>query len=297
MDKVKILIDTDLGDDVDDSAALLLALNCPQFEILGITTVFKDTVKRARMVRDLLRIGGRADIPVCAGNGRALLERRFDEKEPPIQYGLLDGQPEEEENGGLRAEDFILETVRKHPDVVIVEMGCMTNLALAFVKEPKLMAQMKIIAMGGAFLNSKPEWNIICDPEAAAIVLESSENMIMMGLDVTRYLRIEENRLEQWRRRNTEAMNYYLRGVEMFREATGFPVTLHDVLLLAYLIDPAVVTLKQGDFLVELSGTMTRGTMVDQSNYYDIHASSDKNFYYAEDVDVKRFLEIVDRYF
>ena len=49
MEKTKILIDTDLGDDVDDAAAIMLALKCPDLSILGITTVYKDTVKRREM--------------------------------------------------------------------------------------------------------------------------------------------------------------------------------------------------------------------------------------------------------
>lgn len=49
----RILIDTDLGDDVDDAAALIMALNSPELEIVGITTVYLDTIKRAEMVAEL----------------------------------------------------------------------------------------------------------------------------------------------------------------------------------------------------------------------------------------------------
>ena len=66
-------------------------------------------------------------------------------------------------------------------------------------------------------------------------------------------------------------MDYFLEGVRLFQEATGYPVTFHDVLLVAYLIDRRVVTLKKGHFAVELSGRLTRGTMVDMTNYYEIN--------------------------
>ena len=92
-------------------------------------------------------------------------------------------------------------------------------------------------------------------------------------------------------------MDYYLKGVHIFREKTGFPVTLHDVLLVAYLIDPEVVGLKQGHFSVELAGRLTRGTMVDRSNYYEIDPQIEKNFRFAQTVDVKRFWDVMEQYF
>ena len=92
-------------------------------------------------------------------------------------------------------------------------------------------------------------------------------------------------------------MEYYLRGVDMFRNKTGYPITLHDVLLVAYLIDPQVVTLKKGQFSVELAGRLTRGTMVDRSNYYEIDPQIEKNFRFAEKVDLERFFGVMDRYF
>ncbi|MGN9172686.1 nucleoside hydrolase [Lachnospiraceae bacterium HCP1S3_A8] len=297
METIRVLFDTDLGDDVDDAAALILALRCPQFEITGVTTVFKDTVKRAQLVRDLLSRAGRPEIPVYAGYGKAFVEQRFDETEAPIQYGLLEGAESHTEEKGQCAVDFILDTLKKQPDTVILAMGSMTNLAMACMKDPKTMEQAKIVAMGGAFLSSYPEWNIICDPEAAAVVLRTCKNLICMGLDVTKYLGIDETRLEQWKTSGDPLLEYFLKGVAMFQKATGFPVTFHDVLLVAYLLDPQVVTLKKGSFAVELAGRLTRGTMVDQSNYYEIDPKPEEGLLFATKVDTERFFRILDQYF
>lgn len=81
-DAIKILIDTDLGDDTDDAAAVIMALNSPELEIVGITTVFKDTIKRAEMVIELCEQYGRADIPVYSGFGLPLIERPKYEEDP-----------------------------------------------------------------------------------------------------------------------------------------------------------------------------------------------------------------------
>lgn len=176
-------------------------------------------------------------------------------------------------------------------------MGSMTNLAMAFLREPELMRHVKILAMGGAFFDAKPEWNIACDPEAARLVMEQSENLIMMGLDVTKYLRISPEMLDGWRKRKDPAMDYFLERVSLFQKATGFPVTFHDVLLVAYLLDPETVSLQRGDYTVELSGSMTRGTLVNLSNYYEIHSPKEGRLQFAVHVDTNRFFQILEQYF
>lgn len=65
--RIPILIDTDIGDDIDDAAAIIMALNSPELEILGITTVFQDTVKRAEMALELCEFCERTEIPVYVG--------------------------------------------------------------------------------------------------------------------------------------------------------------------------------------------------------------------------------------
>ena len=307
MKKTRILIDTDFGDDVDDAAAFMLAFSSPELELAGVTTVFKDTEKRAQMVRDLLELWGQPSVPVAAGYGRALIERRFDETEEPIQYGILrhpwetgaaPGQRgETSPEGELRADDLILRSLKEDEDLVILAMGAMTNLAVACIRDPERMRRAKVIGMGGAFLNSQPEWNIICDPEAARIVMETVEDLVMMGLDVTKYLKIGEERLDAWRRRGDERMDYFLAGVEAFQKATGYPVTFHDVLLVAYLLDEQVVSLKKGEFTVELGGGLTRGTMVDRTGYYEIDPPVRGSFRFADRVDLERFFRILDERF
>lgn len=301
MNKVRVLIDTDLGDDVDDAAAIMLALSCKEIEIAGVTTVFKDTVKRAEMAEDLLSLYGREHIPVCPGHGTAIIERAFSGDEEPIQYSLLKDHSgrsgKREGKDRIPAEDFIIEKVKKDRNLIILAMGPMTNLAMAFLKDLEVMRNVSIIGMGGSFMNSRPEWNIACDPEAVCLVMEKSDNLIMMGLDVTRFLKIDQKRLESWKARGDNRMDYYLKGVERFRQATGFPITFHDVLLVAYLMDRRVVDLKKGHFAVELSGKLTRGTMVDMTNYYEITPEVEKNFCFAQSVDLERFYRIIDENF
>ncbi len=295
MNKTKILIDTDFGDDTDDAAAFRLALTCGCLDIAAVTTVFGDTEKRAEMVLEFLSLYGKNDIPVAAGHGKALIERDHNAGPEPIQYPVLKNRPKLLTN--MPAEDLILQCVRDNPDLVILAMGAMTNLAMAFLREPELMRHVKILAMGGAFFDAKPEWNIACDPEAARLVMEQSENLIMMGLDVTKYLKITPQMLRSWKDRNDPVMDYFLEGVSLFQKTTGFPVTFHDVLLTACLLDPEVVSLQRGSYTVELSGSLTRGTLVSLSNYYEIDAPEEGRLLFASHVDTERFFQILEQYF
>lgn len=295
MNKTTILIDTDFGDDTDDAAALRLALTCGCLDLAAITTVFGDTKKRAEMVLEFLSLHGRNDIPVAAGHGRALVERNHSAGPEPIQYPVLKSRPKLPTD--IPAEDLILQCVRDNPDLVILAMGSMTNIAMAFLRDPKLMRPVKILAMGGAFFDAKPEWNIACDPEAARLVMEQSENLVLMGLDVTKYLKISPQMLLSWKDRNDPVMDYFLEGVSLFQKTTGFPVTFHDVLLTAYLLDPEVVSLQRGDYTVELNGSMTRGTLVSLSNYYETDRPKEGRLLFASHVDTRRFFQLLEQYF
>lgn len=291
-EKIPILIDTDLGDDTDDAAALIMALNSPELDIVGITTVFHDTEKRARMVQDLCSWYGREDIPVCAGYGRAIIERPAKQEEP-IQYAILRKEktyPNLVEEDGA---DFIIQKVREYPDITIIAIGAMTNLGIACYREPELMKHVNILAMGGVFTSSAPEWNIKCDPEAARLVTDYAEHLKMFGLDVTKYCGISDELLNQICESGNERMKYFQQGVEIFCRETGFPVTFHDVLVIAYLLDESVVKMKKSDFTVELSGVSTRGSIVFNTNAYDIDVETEKDFSYAESIDVERFQKLV----
>lgn len=288
--KKKIIINTDLGDDIDDAVAIALALASDEIEVKGITTVYKNTKLRAKMVKDLLEIYGRYDIPVFAGYGMPLIER-VDINEAPVQIeNLLKDHILDEE---VDAVDFIISTIKEEPETIIVEMGPQTNLALAFLKEPDIMKNAKIVAMGGSFLSTFPEWNIACDPEAFRIVTDFANNLTMIGLDVTKYCKVTENKLLKIKEINSPQIQYLYKGMEVFMKKTGYPITLHDALLIVHLINDKLITMKQSDFGVELGGTHTRGTIIHKTNYYELEPKTDKNFYYAVDIDLNKVMDLI----
>ena len=76
MDRQRVIVDTDIGTDVDDAYALMLLARCPEVKIEAITTVWADAELRARMVRKLFDLLGLADIPVAVGEDKPKLDRR-----------------------------------------------------------------------------------------------------------------------------------------------------------------------------------------------------------------------------
>lgn len=263
----KIIIDTDIGDDIDDALAIALALNSPELEILGITTVYRNTSARTRLVRELLNQYERTDIPVYTGIGMPIIER-VDTLTIPDQCIGLTGYEQDEEQ--MDASDFIIKAVQENPDLTIAAIGPQTNLAVCFLRATDIMKRANIVAMGGNITEVYAEWNILCDPEAARIVADLAEHYTMFGLNVTNQCRLSMKELAEIRT-SARPQLAFLRSLIDIWLKTGYPITLHDPLVIQYLFDPSVVTIREMPLAVELSGTDTRGITYEKVNLFDPH--------------------------
>lgn len=247
----KIIIDTDIGDDIDDAFALAFAVNSPELDLVGVTTVFRNCELRAKMARNLLDSYGRGDIPVCAGVDIPLLEGfRDTEKDTfdpkgrliPCQYEPTDMDPYtySQEWGP----DFIIRKVLENPhEIVLVPIGPLTNIALAIRKCPDIVPLIKkIVLMGGYMQKESPEWNILCDPEAAQIVYSSGAELYAVGLDVTLQCSLTRDQVKQFEQLDHQGSQVLAKMMHkwMNRIETGTPV-LHDPLTVGCVIDPSFV--------------------------------------------------------
>ena len=192
----KIILDTDIGDDIDDALALAYALMCGEIELLGVTTVFRDTARRAELACCVLEALGRSDIGVYAGLGKPLLDsiaegRASIAAHEPHQMQALERYPASTRSAARSAVDFIVDTVMSGDgDVTLVPIGPLTNIACAFALEPGMADKARICLMGGCTDRPSPEWNALCDPEAARIVFGTGAPVTMVGLDVTEECRM-----------------------------------------------------------------------------------------------------------
>jgi purine nucleosidase len=186
----KVIIDTDIGDDIDDVFAIGLALSSPELEILGITSAWGDTELRSRMLDRLLCETGRSDIPVATGVKTA--SKNYFSQEAWAKAG--------EASSHRDAVDFLLVQIRKNPgEITLIAVAPLTNIGAAIDRDPETFKKLKrVVMMGGsirrgyddfgAIGTARPpdaEYNIAMDPAAAQKLMRSGVPIYMMPLDST----------------------------------------------------------------------------------------------------------------
>ncbi|MDR3496457.1 MAG: nucleoside hydrolase [Ancalomicrobiaceae bacterium] len=191
----RVIIDTDPGQ--DDAFALLLAIASPDVEVIGVTTVAGNVpvAQTADNARRIVELAGRPDIPVFAGAAGPIL--RAPRPVPEIHGDTgIDGWAWAPPAHPIRPEhavDWLVETLLREPvgAVTLIALAPQTNLALALRREPAIAARIRqVVFMGGGYFeggNMTPaaEYNILVDPEAAAIVLGAGMDVTAAPIDCT----------------------------------------------------------------------------------------------------------------
>jgi inosine-uridine nucleoside N-ribohydrolase len=195
--KYNVLIDTDIGDDIDDALALALALCSPEIELLGVTTVFGDTQKRAHLAAHILEVFRHEEIPVAAGQQMPLLFRHRPSGVP--QAAILDPCAPLGALSPFSAPELIIHAaLAHHGNMTLFCLGPLTNIATALIIEPRLFLAIKnIVMIGGTSGFPLPEWNIRSDAQAAKIVLASGIPITLLGWNVTMRCQLRESDIEK----------------------------------------------------------------------------------------------------
>lgn len=187
----RVILDTDIGSDVDDALALAMLFGSPDVELLGVTTVYGDVAVRARIARRLARLAGHDGLAVVPGGARPLsgdepwwagFEGRL--------YADLGAEAFVE---GISAADFLVETAAARPgEVDVVAIGPLTNIAAALRADPTFAQTVRhLYVMGGRFDRRDAEHNFRSDVVAAAEVFESGIPATVVGLEITTRARLE----------------------------------------------------------------------------------------------------------
>jgi purine nucleosidase len=188
-----VLLDTDLGSDVDDAIALALLLACPELEPVALTVVAGDVAGRAAASARLLAAAGRADVEVCVGAQGALVRRgRFNAEAIPLEgYPAAPDARVSDEPAAER----IVRAARETAGLELVAIGPLTNLAHALALDPELPTRVaRLVVMGGHIRRvaigervAEPgiDYNLCSDPEASAMVLGAGFETRLVSADVT----------------------------------------------------------------------------------------------------------------
>jgi inosine-uridine nucleoside N-ribohydrolase len=262
-----VLLDTDIGSDIDDSVALAYLLANPQCELLGITTVTGEPEKRAEMASALCRVAGKPNIPVYPGAAEplAIPQRQIDVP----QYAALGDAPRETHFPKGEAVEFLRRTIRAHPgQITLLAIGPLTNIGLLFRTDPEIPGMLKeVVLMCGKFgdqplhwmnMDITTEWNAMLDPEATAIVFTSKPpSLRSYGLDVT--LKVSMPQEEVAAHFSHDPL---LRMVLQFAHVwfqKQKAIYFHDPLAAVNVFYPDVCTLERGAAEIELKNQNERG--------------------------------------
>jgi inosine-uridine nucleoside N-ribohydrolase len=232
-EKMKILLDTDIGDDIDDAWALAFLISHQNFQPLGVTITHGNTPARMKIACKLLHITGRGDIPVAVGRKTSdgyfqqyTWAEDFTQKKPIAQP----------------AADFIVEQAKKYPgEVTILAVGPLQNLADALRKEPDLPKLVKrVVLMGGCVYGTagKPgapirEWNVYQSTVDSQLVYGAGLPLTIVPLDSTTHVKLsdeERKQVSEYRSPLTYALECLYR---LWLSGPTARMTLHDQLAVA----------------------------------------------------------------
>lgn len=302
----KIIIDTDPGQ--DDAVAMLMALASPSdFDILGIVAVAGNVslAQNARNALKVVELAGRKDIAVFAGCERPMRRTLVTAEHVHGETGL-DGPDlplpklQIEDQHGV---DFLIDTLMAHEPgtVTLATLGPLTNVAMAMVKEPRIIPRIQeIVMMGGGYFeggNITPvaEFNIYVDPDAADVVLRSGVPIAMLPLDVTHMILSTPERLAKIRalgNKAGEAVYQMLSFSERFDlqkyGSNGAP--LHDPCVIAYMLKPDLFQGRHINVVIETSSELTVGMTV--ADYWGVTGRV-KNVTYLRSGDAAGFYDLL----
>jgi inosine-uridine nucleoside N-ribohydrolase len=255
---IPILLDTDIGSDIDDAFALALILASPELDLRGVTTVGAEPQTRARIVCRLLSAAGRREIPVASG-----------ENPQPVEEIEKQGRYVQSPDGpGDRAVKPVKESAvevlyqqlkARSGELTIVAIGPLTNIARLFREHPDCKPWVKrLVLMGGSVrvgykgqAPPEPEWNIKCDIPAAKAVFASGVPLVIAPLDATTTLQLKEplrRRLFDARTKLTEPLHQLYK---LWEQPTP---TLYDPVAVTLCFDERFCTMEELRLAVDDKG-------------------------------------------
>ncbi|HSY71188.1 MAG TPA: nucleoside hydrolase [Alloacidobacterium sp.] len=277
----KVIIDTDIGDDIDDAFAVGLALSSPELKILGITSAWGDTELRSRMVDRLLCETGRSDIPVKTGIKTA--SKATFSQEAWARAGKLRSHGD--------AVGFLLEQIRKNPgEITLIAIAPLTNIGAAVDRDPGTFKKLKrVVLMGGSVRRGydefglavarppEAEYNMAMDPAAAQKLFGSGVPVYMMPLDSTQ-LKLDEVRRAMLSTVSTPLTDsLQVLTAEWQRMTHQTTPTMFDVVAVAYAVNPELCPATPLHIEVDDAGN-TRERPGDANVHVCLNSDSDRFF-------------------
>ena len=265
----RIIIDTDIGDAIDDAFAIALALRSPELDILGLSTDYGDTEGRARILDRMLGEAGRQNIPVAVGAATTL----FPSDDSYARTHNLDQRRYGEGGHFARtshphAVEFILDQIRRFPgEITLVTIAPLPNIGALIDRSPETFRKLKrVVMMGGSIAPGKPEygaappaepvaeWNVRLDISAAQKLFRSGVPVYVMPLDSTEHLKLDEVKRTVLFAHGTPLTDTLTLLYHQWNAAGGVTPTLYDVMTIAYILNPQLCPVRPMHIRVDDQG-------------------------------------------
>lgn len=236
-ERTKLILDTDIGGDIDDAWALGFVISHPDFEPLGVTICDGNTPARAKVACKLLHVTGHSQIPVAVG--------RKTSSGQDYQFAWAEDF-EAVKPITTPAADFIIETVKKYPhEVTLLAVGPLQNVADALRREPGLGKLLKrVVLMSGCVYgtagntNPVPEWNVVASTADSQVVYAAGLPLTIVPLDSTTHVLLREAERERVRQHRSPLSRSLECLYRLWISSPGARMTLHDQLAVAETASP-----------------------------------------------------------
>ena len=223
MKTIPVIIDTDIGSDIDDTWALAMALGCPEIDIKLITTCTGDTSYRAKIVCKFLQRVGHSEIPVGLG---LTFDNLSENQGSYVEDYQLRDYPGAVVDDGVRAmADIIMQSDEK---VTLICLGPLQNIAKLLQVEPRIVKNTRFVGMHGAIFRGykgtnevQAEYNIVQHVESARAVFSSDLDMTITPLDTCGMIILEGDNYQAVAKANNKTMSEVMTNYEIWLRALG----------------------------------------------------------------------------
>ncbi len=175
-----VILDTDIGGDVDDVWALSFLLASPELDLKLIVSDSGNTVEKGKIIAEILQVAGRDDTPIGIGvKGTAVVDAR--------EVSWAESYRGEVHPDGVQA---LIDTIMSsEKPITLIAIGPVPNLALALEREPRIVDHARLVVMGGCIGRQEageagfPEHNVVQNPQAAQKAYGAEWDVTMTPID------------------------------------------------------------------------------------------------------------------
>ncbi|MGQ9608234.1 MAG: nucleoside hydrolase [bacterium] len=191
-EKIPVILDTDIGGDIDDTWALAMMLKSPELDVKLIVTDTGNTTYRAKIVAKMLEIAKRTDIPIGVG---IHLSDDTGGQEPWVKDYDLSSYPGKVYEDGIGA---LIETIMTSPEpITLICIGPVPNISSALDREPRIAQKARFVGMHGSIRkgyngsdNVSAEYNVVAYPKDCQKVFTADWDMTITPLDTCGLVRL-----------------------------------------------------------------------------------------------------------